>query len=200
MKDLPNEPAPRNVTMGYVDFGTTLTPALGGSETRVNRLGNRFRVQVTMPPMSTEDARIWVARLVRGRSEGVRMLLPLGVGIPPISFSEILAPKISGSGQTGRVINMFDFEPGYTVKEGQFFSIFNDEQHSVYMADEDATANGLGFMTLTINPLLRKSYPNGTRCLFRKPHIEGLVEGDDWNWDLALDGTVPLSFTIKERA
>ena len=126
------------------------------------------------------------------------MRFPLGDFDPGVN-NEIGDPRISGSGQTGRVINMRDFVPGYTVKEGQFFSMLKNGSFFMYQADEDATADAAGNMTLTINPLLRYPPVDGTDCNFRNPRIEGLIVGDGQNWDLQLDYNVGISFSIKER-
>ena len=201
MKVLPTTPAPQVATPSYVDFGATLTPSLGGSEQRINRLGNRFRLSVTMPPMQNKEAgRVFIARLIRGHSEGLRMNFPLG-GFNPGTEAEIGSPVVSGSSQSGRLLNLRGFTPGYTVKEGQFFSILTGtpEGHFLYQADEEVTANFTGAIQLTINPLLRVSPDDGDICFFHKPKIEGLVEGSDWQWDYALDYNVGIEFVIKER-
>lgn len=197
MKILPTSPAPQVATPSVVDFGSTLTPALGGPEQRINRLGNRWRLAVTMPPMQNKDeGRVFISRLVRGRSEGVRMRFPLA-GFNPGSPG---SPNVQGSGQAGRILNLSGFQAGYTVKEGQFFSIETNGTHYLHQADGEVTADGSGVAQLTINPLLRVSPGNGDVCHFAQPMIEGLVEGQEWQWDYALDYTVGIEFTIKERA
>lgn len=196
MKVLPSSPAPQGATPSYVDFGSTLTPALGGAEQRINRLGNRFRLAVTMPPMENKDeGRVFIARLIRGRSEGVRMKFPLS-GFNP---GDPGSPVVNGGGQSGRLLQLRGFASGYTVKEGQFFSIEKGGSHYLYQADEEVSANGAGVMQLTINPLLRASPVDGATCHFAEPMIEGLIEGSDWQWDYALDYSVGLEFVIKER-
>lgn len=196
MKVLPSTPAPQVATPSYVDFGSTLTPALGGAEQRINRLGNRFRLAVTMPPMENKDeGRVFIARLIRGRSEGVRMKFPLS-GFNPGSPG---SPVVNGGGQSGRLLQLRGFNSGYTVKEGQFFSIEKNGSHYLYQADEEVSADNSGIMQLTINPLLRASPADGATCHFVEPMIEGLIEGSDWQWDYALDYSVGIEFVIKER-
>lgn len=196
MKILPTSPAPQVATPSYIDFGGTLTPALGGTEQRINRLGNRFRLAVTMPPMqNSEEGRVFVARLTRGISEGVRMRFPLA-GFKPGNPGN---PVINGSGQAGRIIQLRGFSSGYTVKEGQFFSIEKGGTHFLYQADEEVSANAAGVMQLTINPLLRVSPSDGDTCHFAEPMIEGLIEGSGQQWDYALDYNVGIDFVIKER-
>src|SRR3546814_1410678 len=67
---LPSDPAPNGATPMLRDFGGTLTPFLGGPEQRINRLGTRLGIRVSMPPMRNGDnGRIFVSRLLQARSE-----------------------------------------------------------------------------------------------------------------------------------
>lgn len=196
MKILPTSPTFVEPVVGYVDFGNTLTPPLGGPDQRINRPGNRHRVSGALPPIKNKDeGRVWVARLKRGMSEGVRMKFPLG-GFDPGSPG---SPQVNGSGQSGRIIQLSGFQAGYVVKEGQYFSIFTGGAHYVYSADEEVTAASNGTMQLTIDPLLRISPNNGDVCHFEEPMIEGLIEGSERQWQFAVDHTVGIEFGIKER-
>jgi len=199
MIDLPESPAPQGATVSFVDYGSTLTPTLGGTEQRINRLGSRFALNVALPPMKNkEKGRVWISRLIRGMSEGVRMPFPLS-GIDPGSAADIGLPTIFLDGHTGRELRINNFTPGYKVKEGQFFSIETDGNHYLYQASEDQTVNPVGALYLEINPLLRVPHRHGDRCHFLKPMIEGFIEGDTWKWDYALDHYVEMQFKIKER-
>ncbi len=78
MIDLPTDIGPSSASAALIDFGAFLTPPLGGPVQRVDRMGNRFRISVGMPPMlSASDGRRWVSRLIRGKTEGARMPFPL---------------------------------------------------------------------------------------------------------------------------
>jgi len=198
MKILPTTPAPSAVTPSLVDFGNTLTPALGGSEQRINRLGNRFRLSVTMPPMQNKEQGMkFVNRLVRGRSEGLRMKFPLSGFNPGTPGS----PAVDGANHAGRLLDVAGFTPGYQIKEGQFFSIETDGQHYLYMIDADnSSSTGAPYgANLVINPMLRIPPSDGDICHFAQPMIEGLIEGSETQWNYALDYNVGIEFTIKER-
>lgn len=196
MKILPTTPGPQSAKVRAIDFGSTLTPPLGGTDQRINRLGNRWAIDVTMPVIiNKNEGMAFVARLVRGKTEGLRMEFPLN-GFNPGSPG---SPVVNGSSQAGRVLNMTGFTPNYTVQEGQFFSIFSGGVHYLYQSDEIKAADASGVLSLTINPLLRVSPASGDVCNFAVPMIEGLVEGRDWQWDYAVAGVVGIEFSIKER-
>src|SRR3546814_2231823 len=59
------------------DFGGTLTPFLGGPEQRINRLGTRLGIRVSMPPMRNGDnGRIFVSRLLQAKQDRLLMDWP----------------------------------------------------------------------------------------------------------------------------
>ena len=120
MIDVPSTPSPASATPGLIDFGGFLTPALGGPVQRVERMGTRFSLSVVMPPMiNTSTGRIWIARLIRGKQEGIRMPWPLQ-GFDPGSPGN---PLVNGAGQSGRTLIADGFTPNYIAREGQFFSV-----------------------------------------------------------------------------
>lgn len=198
MIDLPTDPAPRDVSLTLLDFGNTIAPFLGGPEQRINRLGSRYSLAVTMPPMrNAEQGQKFVSRLTRGKSEGVKMKLPLG-GVNPGTAAEIGEPKIWVS-TSGRTIRLKGFVEGYTIKEGQMFSVETGGTHYVYMSNTEATVSAGGNVNLEVSPLLRVPHLVDDRVHFLEPMIEGFIEGQDWQWSYALDHTVGIQFTVRER-
>ena len=76
MIELPSGVYPQSVSMALVDFGGTIRPVLGGAAQRVNRLGSRYRAIVSLPPLEFETGRTVVSRLIRAKSEALRLALP----------------------------------------------------------------------------------------------------------------------------
>ena len=75
---LPTDPKPNGATPVLRDFGGVLTPFLGGPEQRINRVGTRFGLRVTMPPLeSSVDGRLFVARLNQAKTDRLVMEWPL---------------------------------------------------------------------------------------------------------------------------
>lgn len=197
MIDLPLTPAPRGVTPLPVDFGANLEGALGGETQRIERQGNRWAVQVEMPPLRhATDGRVFVSRLIRGISEGVRIDFPLLGFSPGIPGSAV----VSGSGQSGRALDIKNAAAGYAFSEGQFFSLVRNGRHHLYMIGADVTVSGGGTAALPIWPSLRAQHLDGDVLHITQPMIEGFVIADQLSWEMALGNFTGLSFTIREVA
>ena len=196
MIDLPTEPSPANVTPGLLYFGSSIIPALGGASQDIERLGTRYKLSITMPPMKNKDlGRVFASRLRRGKSEGVRIAWPLGDFQP----GEPGNPTVSLTGATGTTLPLTGFNPGYTVKEGQFFSIISGGDHYLYEAAQDTTAEANGAMALQIYPMIRALHQAADICEFVTPMIQGKVQGQDWEWDLSVASISSIQFEIHER-
>ncbi len=194
MKDLPDYPSPSGAEIGLMDYGSLLVPALGGPVQRVNRLGNRFRIAVTMPPMTTKTARAWIARLTMAKSEGARMPLPLldfNAGAPG-------APLINGVGQAGSTLNIDGLTPNYVFREGQTFSILTGGKHHLYMVAAETIASTLGVAALPLTTALRRQHLDNDPLHVAKPMIEGFVGGDEFMWSLSVEQLISLQFDISE--
>lgn len=195
MIDLPDYPSPNGANPALIDFGAFLTPSLGGPVQRISRMGSRFRISVTMPPMpSAQVGRQWVSRLLRGKSEGVRMPYPL------LSFNPGLpgAVLVNGASQSGETLVVDGATPNYVFREGQFFSIVNSGKHHLHMVTAETIASNTGTATLPIAPMLRKSPANNAVCHFDDPMIEGFILGEEFSWNLSIEHLIGLEFQIVE--
>jgi hypothetical protein len=192
---LPADPAPANADPAYLDWGGQLRPIFGGAIQKLNRLGDRFALNVQMPVMeSADDGRIWVASLVLAQRAGAIMEFPqhsLDVGQPGV-------PVVDGADQSGSTLALRGFEPGYAVRFGQFFSLIVGGRRYLHMAAADVAADGDGRMALPIAPMLRVRPGNGALAEFRQPMIEGWLDGDRLSWSLDTAQFVGLSFSIGE--
>jgi hypothetical protein len=198
MIDLPAHPAPSAATPSLIDFGGFLEPMLGGAVQRIERLGNRFRINVTMPPLPSADlGRVWLSRLLRGKSEGARMEYPLlgfDPGVPG-------APVVDLAGQAGRTLNLRGLTPAYAIREGQPFSVQNAAgRHFLHFADAGVVVASNGKAAVPLSPMLRFAFADGATCHFTKPMIEGFIKGDAFDWEMSLEHNLGLSFTIDEAA
>ena len=194
---LPSTPFTAEITPIYRDFGSVISPPLGGEEQRINRLGNRWGLAVRLPPMEIEpQGREWIAALNEGVSEGVVFAFPqvdFAVGTPG-------ATLVNGAGQTGSTINLDGFSASYQIRKGQFFSIIIDNRRYLYQARAAIAASVGGVVALPITPMIRKSPADNAVCEFAAPMIEGFLQGQGNQWTVAAARTVGLEFTIFERA
>lgn len=197
MISLPTDIAPADASPALLDFGGFLEPALGGEVQRIDRMGNRFALDVTMPPLESVTAgRIWVSRLISGKTEGVRMEFPL------LSFDpgNPGSPVVNGGGQSGRTLAVRGFSPSYLVREGQFFTHVHAGRYYLYKVDANtaATAGGLGVLPIT--PMLRAEPSDGDVLLFAQPMIEGFIHGEEWRWQMSIHHMLGLQFEVRESA
>lgn len=194
MIDLPLSPSPASATPALLFFGAQLTPSLGGPVQQVERMGSRFRLSVTMPPMRGAMARQWVARLVRGKSAGVRMPFPL-LDFKPGVPGQFL---VNGAGQAGKGLAIDGGRANYVFREGQFFSILTGGRHYVHMITAETIASGAGSATIPIEPMLRVSPADNAELHVGRPMIEGFIAGEEWAWEMSLAHFQQLSFDIAE--
>lgn len=194
---LPTFPSPNGMQVMLRDFGGVLTPFLGGPEQLIVRPGTRFGARVTVPPMRTDElGRIYVARLLQGRINGVLMRWPLLEFNPGSPGS----PVIAAGASSGSTIQISGLTSGYVVKEGQYFSIISGGRRYLYMATANATASG-GSATVNVFPLLRKAVSSGDVVEMAQPMIQGLISpGDELGWEIASNRFMNINFTIMEAA
>lgn len=198
MIELPSWAVPNSATPSYRDFGGFLTPSLGGEVQRIDRMGNRFGIAVTFPPIvGKQRGRILVSRLIRGKTEGVRIEYPLLDFAPGLPGTVL----VDGAGQSGRTLNVKGATPNYAFREGQPFSIERaDGRHYLHFVDEQTYADASGDAELPISPMLRYEFEDESVCHFAKPMIEGFIHGEDWRWAMSVERFIGIEFEIMERA
>jgi len=183
-------------TPRLIDFGGVQTPPGGGVAQRLNRIGNRFGIDIEMPSLDTAgDGRVVIARLCRALTEGGLFAFPATIdpGNPG-------APVVNVGGQTGSTLNLRGFTPGYTASEGQFFSIIYGGRRYLHGVSADAAADSYGMMSLPIFPMLRISPNDGAVCEFATPYIEGFLSGNAQEWTLPASRYLNVKFTVTEAA
>lgn len=182
---LPQPRLPQKAVPKLLDWGADQKAPQGGGTQRLNRLGNRFAIEISYPRLRQEpDGRVLSSALRRAKTEGARFAFPqpgLEIGTPG-------SPVVRGSGQLGSTIALGGFVPGYVVRDGQFFSIVHGGRRYLHCASADRTADASGNLSLPIHPMLRVSPANGATCEFGQPYIEGLISGAE----------VPLEWTIAK--
>jgi len=196
MIDLPDWAVPNGADVWLQDFGGFLQPGLGGLVQRIDRMGNRFGISLTFPPMPSKDkGRILVSRLIRGKTEGVRIEYPL-LGFKPGAPGAVL---VNGGLQSGRVLIVDGASANYAFREGQPFSIEQAGQHYLHFVDAEVIASATGQATLSISPMLRVQPSDNAACHFAKPQVEGYMMGEDWRWQMSLEHHIAIAADLLER-
>ncbi|MEA3543236.1 MAG: hypothetical protein U9R77_14110 [Pseudomonadota bacterium] len=192
---LPVTPGVRSVRMLVLSYGSVLTPFLGGPSQRINRLGTRWAMRVSMPPMPAETARHWIEALSRGCEDGVSMPIPQDIAI-----GDPGAPLVSSAIASGMTLPIKGLTPSYAVKAGQFLSIVHGGRRYVHIFSADAAANGSGVLSAAIWPMIRTGLSVNDVIEIVQPRIEGWLDAN-FEWDVLTMPWVQLpDFTISEAA
>lgn len=195
--ELPSSPGIQSGKPRLLDFGAVQTPPGGGASTRLNRTGNRFGADYTLPALLARKAgRIFVSRLIQAQTQGALF----GFWQERLTTITAGSPVVHGAGQLGSILVLSGFTPNYTIHEGVFFSIVHAGRHYLHMATTTIAVDNTGAVTLPIAPMLRISPADGDVCEFDRPKIEGWLSGNAVEWSLRTDPYIDLNFTITEAA
>lgn len=192
---LPTYPAPAEVVPVPLRAGNDLESPIGSSTVRIERLGNKFRFEIVMPPMDRPEAEDWLGALLSGLGTSVSLQWPQplgGVGAPG-------APVVNGAGQAGMLLNLRGFNPAYFLRRGQGVSLLSGSQRQFLIPQALATAGVGGLMTLSFWPMLRFSPADGATLEVVQPVMQGLLGGNSVRWKLDVAMNEGLSFTITEN-
>lgn len=198
MIEFPDDPAPNGVNVVPVDFGFVQRPASGAAVLRIDRPGNRMRVELTYPPMTPDVARRFASRLVTARREGLRIDFPL-LGLSQGSPG---SPLVDGADPTGTTLPVKGLTPGYAVKEGYWLTLIDAAgARYLHCTTSAVMADASGNAELTIEPPIRAALPDEAVILLAKPTIEGLII-DEVGWSLSVDRLVRFggAIVIEEAA
>ena len=152
----------------------------------VELTGSRWYGTFSLPPLSKADAGVWIAFLTKLRgqshtffgSDPARKTPQGSVGGTPL---------VNGASQTGNTLITDGWSNSTLVlKAGDYISV-DATQRQLYMVTADATTNGSGEVTLTIEPPIRVSPENNAGITTTTPScVMRLTSGDvTWNVDTA---------------
>jgi hypothetical protein len=194
-----------SATPAMIDYGGTMPGAAGARDLRLDRPGNKYKIEVTWPRMRPDAARELISDLIAGQSEGVRVRYPLmGVsqGVPG-------SPVVDGSGQAGKTLAIRGLTPGYAFRRGFWLTLIDDVAAGDALGDElrylhhcrsALAANADGEATIVLAEALRTPFADGATILLARPTIEGLPEGNERSWVLPGERLVQLTVPIREIA
>lgn len=193
---LPSSPAPNGARPFLLDFGTVLRPANGGPTQRINRLGMRFGVQVTLPPLRSDGEGLTViSRLLQARAQELLLDCPM---IDGIWSSAGTAPRVKVDVAGGTTLQMKGLVAGYALAEGRFFSIIHSARRYLHLAAAATTADGAGDATVSVWPPMRTNFAADDVIEIDAPKMQGHVVDDQTGWQMALARRSTLSFTVHE--
>lgn len=192
---LPSWPLPASTTMRQMVFGNDLTPTMGGPTMRIQHLGSRFSMEVAMPMMSYDDARVWISKFLQAEGDTVLMNVPQ----PGLDIGNPGSPVVDGAGQLGMFLNVRGLTPGYVLRTGQFFSLVESGQRFLYCLLEDAIADAQGKARIYFWSMMRRQPQDGDVLEIAQPKIEGFAAKGGFEWSIDAAQHTGLEFKIDER-
>lgn len=177
-----------------VDFGGTLTPALGGPVQHIDRVGTRWAFAFTTPQMPVEpDGRLWASRCARAKTEGALVWVPE----PDLDFASIGTPVVASAVTAGSSVQLSGCTAGREIPEGKWVSFIHGGRRYLHLVTAARTVSGTGTVTLPIFPMLRTSLSSGDTAELAVPKVQGSISGQ-FGWPLDIERFVQLQFTIEE--
>jgi hypothetical protein len=192
---IPDRYVPNTATPELITAGGILSPTGGGgSDQRLNRLGDRYQIAIKLPArLSGSILSGLLAALKQALTQGAVMKFHqpgLRIGTPG-------TPVVDGGNQGGSFIALRGLQPGYAIRIDQFFSIVHNGRRYLHSAAAQTIAGADGKAIVPITPMLRIRPADGAVCEFA-PHIEGFLTGNSVAWTHTRARTDPPAFTIKE--
>lgn len=192
---LPSLPDMSAFTPTLVTYSNDLSGPLGGPTQRLLRMGDRWKVSVTLAPLPRAEADAWAALLMAASRDTAILNWPQpegGVGSPG-------APAVYGAGQSGMSLTLGGLTVGYAFRAGQMISFITDGRRYSHMVIAAATVGSNGRVVLSIMPMLRVSPADGDTAEVEQPSIEGLIDTDDLTIPYGEGGLTSLGFSLTEQ-
>jgi len=161
---------------------------LNGEQQRFLRLGGRMGIKCTLPPMEIEDARLWVAALMRASREPVTLEWPQPGLVNPLGACTVAA----ASSANATVLAVAGIAGEEAALGGQWFNhVKPGEPRRLYAVVQTGTT------PLIIAPPLRAPAEVGEVLDFDTVKIEGLVDGPA-TWSVNAVAHYGAVITIRE--
>lgn len=190
---LPDTPFPASMTPRLVTGGAGLRPAFGGDVQRLNRVGSRFAIDVTLPVMTYAAAQAWSDINDETDTVTMRIVQPgLNTGAPG-------TPLVNGAGQSGTTLVLDGLTPHYVLRKNQWISVSTGGRLYAYRVKTEVAASAGGAVSVVLTTMLRASPADNSPVQIAAPRIEGFATVPDDAWATDTAGHVALSFTIEER-
>lgn len=103
-------------------------------------------------------------------------------------------PLVDGGAQTGASLATDGWSVGATVRAGDFFAVAGEFK----MVTADATADGVGAMTLTFEPPLHASPADNAALTFVAPTVLMMPVADGVAWSYEAGGVMTFVFDLIE--
>lgn len=194
--DLPNNPSPNGADAFFIDAGSWQQPIQNGSPARLDGLGDRHGLSVTLPPMTADDASEWILALNKGLGrEVIYEWQQPGISVQGDGNGNVRIAAAAASQSFNIQIN--GFFAGQAIKKGRYFSIYSGGRYYLHQSDGQFTSVA-GSFPINIFPRLRTPLAAQDLVNFNPPKFQGILQGNQNRWTISLARHVGLQFEIIE--
>ena len=190
---MPTTPGFVSSTFGLEANTTVSTSPLNRVEQVVERAGARWVASFVLPAMRPSVAAQWRAFLIslRGRYGTFYGFDPDQKTLLGTATGTIL---VNGASQTGNTLAVDGVSASGTILRGTYIQVGT----YLYLVVEDATANGSGEASLTIEPALRESPSNNAGVTVTNPKCVMRLTEDSVVWAGDRTSNITLQFSAVE--
>ena len=163
----------------------------------IRHAGQRFRANISYPPMNRAEAEEVISFLLRLRG----IYGTFSMGDPSASTARGSAssspgsPVVASNGQTGDELDISGAATSATgyLKAGDYIQVGS----YMYKVLEDVNTSGAGAATLNIWPGLR-DYPNGSSIIISNPKSLFRLSDNQTNWSVDMARIYGVAFSAVE--
>lgn len=191
----PSTPAFRRSSFGKVANTRSFTSPLNGRTQTVELPGARWQASYTLPAMKRAKAAAWIAWLTRMQGMAGRFYAfdpdarsPRGTATG--------TPLVKGASQTGTSLITDGWTAGVTgiLLAGDYIAFDTSAGRELRMLTADATSDGSGNATLTLDAPIRTSPDDNEPVIITDPSCIMMLLDDTVTWDADEAGIFTIAF------
>lgn len=196
---LPSSPAIRRSSFGKVANTRYFTSPLNGRTQTVELPGARWQASYTLPAMTRAKAATWQAWLARLQGMAGRFYAYDPDARTPRGTATG-TPLVKGASQTGLSLITDGWTSGVTgiLLAGDYIAFDTSAGRELRMVVADATSDGSGNATLTLDAPIRTSPADNEPLILTDPSCIMMLADDTVTWDADEAGVYTLAFAAVE--
>lgn len=191
----PASPEPIRVTMRAHKVAAISTSPFTFGQEVFEWAGERWALDVVLPPMREDEAEDWIAWRLALR--GVVGTFHHGDPMRAAPRGTVTgSPVVDGGGQVGTTLATRGWDG--ELKAGDCIQIGSGSTARLYKVLRDAGTDSFGDASLDIFPRLREAPADGAPIIVSNPVGLFRMSGNDWSWDHEGAGIYGLAFSAVE--
>ena len=194
---MPTSPTFASASFGLRSNTQTFQSPLTGKLQVLELTGAKWYATYSLPPLTKAQAGEWIAFLTKLRGQA-NSFFAYDPARKTAQGTPTGTPLVNGASQTGNSLITDGWSNATLVlKMGDYIAV-DATQRQLYMVVADATTNGSGQVTLTIEPSIRVSPENNAGITVASPSCVMRLSGQDVTWNESTAERFGISFSGEE--